>query len=153
MSQEIPMDSRIQKLVDEHRQWLKDFDNRYLTIWEKQFQNDREAALTEAVVRKTLHEQNVTVEPNESLSGNCGGPDFRCSSGTTNFFVEVTCIKEAIAEHYLKPQDVGELVQECDIFGITKAVFRECKSKAPQCSKQDGPVLVAMEHGTALPLQ
>ena len=88
-----PLNSEMQQLGDEHRRWLSSFDTQYLANWDRLFNSDDESAMTEAARRRMLQSHSVTVEPNEKLTGTCGGPDFRCTVDTSHFYVEVTCIR------------------------------------------------------------
>ena len=64
-------------LGDEHCHWLSSFADQYLRNWEKVRAANYEAAMTEAAIRRMLQVHGIAVEPNEKLSSNCGGPDFR----------------------------------------------------------------------------
>lgn len=147
-----PLNSKMQKLADEHRQWLSSFDPQHLANWERLLKADDESAMTEAAVRRILHSHHVNVEPNEKLTGTCGGPDFRCAAGASHFYVEVTCISIATAERRTGVKDGptgGD--RPLKATGMTEAIFAECQNKAPQCGNLDGPALVALGtfHSTA----
>lgn len=146
-----PLNTDLKQLANEHQQWLSDFDQQYLVNWKKLFRADNEAALTEAGIRRMLHQHGVTVEPNEKLTGSCGGPDFRCTVNGSHFYVEVTCITIATAEKRSGIKDGVTGFSPFNVMGMTEATFSECKNKAPQCSNLDGPALVAVGtfHGTA----
>ena len=140
------------ELADEHRQWFDGFDPQYLANWENLLNGDVEAAMCEAAVRRRLQGFGVSVEPNEQLTGDCGGPDFRCKVGPDHFYVEVTCISIEAAERKTDIKD--ELKRECapfNLMGMTKAIFAKCGNKAPQCANLDAPALVAVGtfHSTA----
>lgn len=138
-------------LADEHRQWLSQFDPQYLANWEKLYAADYEAALTEAGVRRLLQRHEVTVEPNEKLTGACGGPDFCCTAGEWHFYVEVTCISIDTAERKSGIEVGPREFSPFNLMGMTEAIFAECQNKAPQCANLDGPALVAVGtfHSTA----
>ncbi len=137
-------DSTIQQLAEEHRQWLKAFDSQYVVNWDRMLRNDDEGAMTEASVRRMLQHQGASVAPNESLSGNCGGPDFRCVVKGEHFYVEVTCVLASVADNHRRATNLGGGVQSVAPFAMTETIFRECQNKASQCSGLDGPALVAI---------
>lgn len=133
------------KLAEEHRAWLAAFDPQYLANWEKMLKADSEAALCEAGVRQRLQAEGVSVEPNERLTGNCGGPDFRCSIKDSTFYVEVTCISISTVEARTGlPAMPSPGMKAFPPFGMTEAVFAECVNKAKQCGNLDAPALVAV---------
>lgn len=138
-------------LADEHRVWLSSFDAQYLKNWEKLHAADYEAAMTEASVRRMLQGQKVAVEPNEKLTGICGGPDFRCYFGGDCFYVEVTCISIASAEQRTGIIDGVNGFSPFNVTGMVQAIFNNCVNKAPQCADLDGPALVVVGtwHGAA----
>jgi hypothetical protein len=133
------------ELADEHRQWLSPFNPQYLANWEKLLNNDSEAAICEAAVRRWLQASGVSVKPNERLTGNCGGPDFSCSNGVAHFYVEVACISIANAENRTSIKNESKRqFAPYNVMGMTEAVFAKCHDKAPQCANLDGPALVAV---------
>jgi len=145
-------------LADEHRQWLSRFNSQYRKNWERMLNADIEAALCEASVRRRLEDCGVTVDPNESLTGTCGSPDFRCVRGDSHFYVDATCIEITTAEVRTGIRETTGTRKEWklefapyNIMGMTDAVFAECKGKAAQCANLDGPALVAVGtfHSTA----
>jgi hypothetical protein len=146
-----PLKTAMHELSDEHRQWLSSFDPRYLKNWEKMLEADDEAALTEAAVRRMLQRHSVAVEPNEGLSGDCGGPDYRCTANGIRFYVEVTCITRAVAEKRSGIVDGTSGAAPFNVMGMNEAVFSEIQGKASQCGDLDGPALVAVGsfHSTA----
>lgn len=73
MALNTPFNQEMQQIVDEHREWVRAFDSQYLENWNRMLRNDNEAAMTEAVVRRILQRNGCAVEPNERLSGDCGG--------------------------------------------------------------------------------
>jgi hypothetical protein len=111
---------------------------------EKMLRADSEAALCEAGVRRRLVLSGVSVEPNESLTGKCGGPDFRCTCGQDHFYVEVTCMLIATAEQVsgIKLGQTGSFSP--NVWGMAEEVFDKCQKKATQCANLDGPALVAV---------
>jgi len=133
-----------QQLADNHRRWLSAFPPQYLSNWEKMLRTDDEAALCEASIRRRLELSGVSVEPNESLTGNCGGPDFRCNCKQGHFYVEVTCISIATAEKRSEIKQELSGSRPFNLWGMVEAVFAECKNKTPQCANLDGPALVAV---------
>jgi hypothetical protein len=133
-----------QQLADDHRRWLSTFHPQYLSNWEKMLNADSEAALCEAGVRRRLELSGINVEPNESLTGQCGGPDFRCSMAKHHFYVEVTCISIATAEKESGLSDESHGLIPFNLWGMAEAVFSKCMKKSPQCENLDGPALVAV---------
>jgi hypothetical protein len=146
-----PLKTAMHELSDEHRQWLSSFDPRYLKNWEKMLEADDEASLTEAAVRRMLQRHGVAVEPNEGLSGVCGGPDFRCTANGNRFYVEATCITCAVAVKRSGIVDGTSGPAPFNVMGMNEAVFSEIQGKASQCRDLDGPALVAVGtfHSTA----
>lgn len=144
-----PLNAAMNRLADEHRRWLAAFDPQHLANWERMFKADDEAAMTEAGIRRMLQRHGVAVEPNERLTGICGGPDFRCSINRAHFYVEATCIRIATAEKHSGITEEGTGVLPFE--DLTEAIFSECQSKARQCGNLDGPALVAIGtfHSTA----
>lgn len=139
-----PFNPEMQQIVDEHREWLQPFDPQYLANWNKMLRHDDEAAMTEAVVSRILQINGCAVEPNERLSGDCGGPDFRCTRNGSRFYVEVTCISIEAADNHENATDLGDGVRAVNPYAMTEAVFRESQSKTKQCSNLDAPCLVAI---------
>ncbi len=130
------------QLADEHRTWLSAFDHQYLRNWERLLNNDDEAAMAEAQVRRILQGYEIVVEPNEDLAGNAQRPDFRCLSASEKFYIEVTCIpKEVATEKTGIPDESHGLTPCCP---LNDAVFAKCKEKASQCGNLDGPALLVV---------
>lgn len=130
--------------ADEHRRWLSQFDPQHRANWEKLLSSDYEAAVMEASVRRVLEHHGVRVEPNERLTGECGGPDFRCSIGGQRFYVEVTCISIATAARKSGIEVGRRKFSPFNVTGMIDAIFSECMNKAPQCANLDAPALVAI---------
>lgn len=140
-----PTDSQIWvTLASEHQDWLSQFDPQYLRNWKKQFNSDSESAMAEAAIRRRLQRWGMTVEPNEALTGKCGGPDFRCTHSRGHFYVEVTCIRVPTAEKRFGNGANPSGFSPFNLWGMVDAVFNECQSKARQCGGLDGPALVAV---------
>lgn len=139
----------IVRLECEHARWLEAFDSRHLVAWKKLLDDDYEAALTEAGVRRLLQEQGVAVEPNtfQNVVGKC--PDFRCEIGGSRYYVEVTCIKIATAR---RKTGISDKPSGASMYSpLTEAIQAECKSKTRQCAGLDAPILLAIGtfHGFA----
>lgn len=133
------------QLADEHRQWLMGFEPLYRVQWDKMLANDDEAAMCEAGVRRKIQELGLSIRPNENLSDGSGGPDFHCSDGVNNFYVEATCISVETAERKSEIKDEPTSgVASFKIMGMVEAVFSKCGDKAPQCANLDSPALVAV---------
>lgn len=140
--------SRQEQLINEHREWLKDFDPRYLKLWDDEFSNAQEAALCEAAVRDVMHGFGFAVEPSADLKGKIGKgsverPDFRCSKGSNAFYVEVAniSIAKATEESGLPhPEEFGKFRS----YGkLTRPVFEKARKKMTQCD-QDLPTILAV---------
>lgn len=136
------------KLESEHCRWLLAFAPQHLQKWENLRNEDYEAALCEAAVRRLLQAHGITVEPNEDLVGKAPAgtearPDFRCSRPEGAFFVEATCIsivtvvKQTGLPHPLQPvaQSYGNL---------NHAIFGKSFKKYRQCSETNLPTLLAV---------
>ena len=98
----------------------------------------------EVEVRQWLQLAGCTVSPNESLSGLCGGPDFRCERHGKRFYVEATCIEVGTAEKRTGIPFRRMGASGVDIYGMTDAILKECQGKAPQCADLDAPCLLAI---------
>jgi hypothetical protein len=135
------------QLVREHRTWLSSFRPQYLRNWEKLANNDYEAALFEAAVRRWLKTRGILVEPNEELTGSEQRPDFRCTHRQDRFFVEVACIPiaKAMEETGLPhpPKDAG-LPSSSFYKPLNDPIFKKCGKKNSQCSGTDLPTLLAV---------
>lgn len=132
------------ELEEEHRHWLSTFDRQYLRNWEKVRNGNYEAALCEAAGRRMLQSHDVTVEPNEDLSGFERRADFRCSRNKRSFLVELTCIPiaKAVEETGLPhPFQPGFRAYR----HLNDAIFMKCWDKnSSQCSGTDLPTLLAV---------
>jgi hypothetical protein len=135
--------NRYRELIDEHRRWLGSFDPQHSRNWEKLLDADREAAMSEASIRRLLQQNKNRVEPNEDLAGLKQTPDFRCGQTGKTFFVEVACIKIDTATEItgLSPRPLGQAQNYAD---LNKALFGACIRKTPQCSGLEQPALVAV---------
>ena len=92
----------------------------------------------------------ISVQPNEHLRSDGGGPDFQCDANGSKFYVEVTCVlcSTATARTGIPEEPhCGPF----NPFGMTEAIFSECVEKASQCRDMDAPTLVAIGtfHGFA----
>ena len=142
MPYSFPRSPNIVELIDEHQRWLSNFHPQYLVNWNREFDNDEEAALAEARVRRLIQGYGIDIHPNEDLTGVTRQPDFRCFRDSYKFYVEVTCIsiETAIAKTGI-PIGNHKLIA-CG--SLTPCIFSECKSKASQCGNLDSPALVAI---------
>lgn len=131
------------ELEAEHRQWLSASDAQYLRNFEKIFNADYEAAMTEAAVRRLLQGYGVSIDPNEDLTGASRQPDFFCSDQSHNFYVEVTCIsiEKAVKKTGMPDIPTGK-AQHYSM--LNDSFWSSCKGKAAQCGNLDHPVLVAI---------
>lgn len=130
------------KLAVRHRRWLSMFSPQYLANWDKMHNADYEAAMTEARIREFLQRKRILVEPNEKLTGDCGGPDFQCLAKGKLFYVEVAniSIDNATEGFGLKPNESGP----CNPAWMAEAIWAKCKGKAVQCGGLDAPTLIAV---------
>lgn len=137
----LPMNSEMQALADEHRNWLSQFDSRYLANWERLLKSDNEAAMAEASVRRRLQGFGVSVEPNEDLDTGQKAPDFKCVNNGVVFYVEVACITIETAE---KTTGIPNEPHQGSFRPINLAVFNKCINKVRQATAADAPLLVAV---------
>ncbi|MGI8982223.1 MAG: hypothetical protein ACR2FY_23570 [Pirellulaceae bacterium] len=151
MSRQFPENRHYQELADEHRQWLKSYDSRYLDNWEKLLKDNHEAALYEAAVRRNLQANGILVEPNESLTGDRRCPDFRCVLGARHFYVEVSCIPASKAEEKTGVPADRPGFYPWSPFRLIESVLSKCGNKYGQFQNLDGPALLAVGtlHGFA----
>ena len=132
------------KLVKEHLRWLAGFHPQHLHNWGNLLDNDPEAAMCEAAVRRVLQLNGNFVEPSESPNGSRRLPDFRCLQEGKVFFVEVTSISIEKATKV-----TGVLHKAIDPVAsgyesLNDAIFDACNKKTPQCSDLEHPALVAV---------
>lgn len=131
-------------LYREHRLWLTGFDPQVGKNWEKLEQQNPEAAMCEAAVRRLLEINGNLVEPNESLDGTKQSPDFRCTQSGNSFLVEVTSITKEKATVLTGLNHIPTSNYYSGVGSLTDAIFHAAKSKTPQCSNQGLPTLVAI---------
>lgn len=131
-----------QRLEAEHRNWLSCFDSRYLSNWERLLNGDEESAFAEARVRQLLDDHRVVVQPNEDIDGGKSRPDFCCTARGNKFYVEVTCIPDAVATKDTGSPDAPHGFSW--FRPLSDAIFEKCRGKAAQCANLDGPALVAI---------
>ena len=133
----------LDELECEHREWLSNFDGRYLTRFANVKSGNYEAAMTEAAVRRLLQQHGVNVEPNEDLDGSSQQPDFACTKSGAKFFVEVTCISiDKVVEETHLPYPTESGARHYSM--LNDSFWSACKGKAKQCSGLDHPTLVAV---------
>lgn len=128
-------------VIDEHRNWIKPFNNQYFENWENLLNNCDEAAICEAKTRQLLSKNNVLVTPYEDLSK--GGPDFMCEKNNKRFYVEVTCItikkmsKQTGSLHNKEgPKHI--------VHSITEILRSEITQKVQQCCNLSAPRIIAI---------
>jgi hypothetical protein len=130
-----------QELDAEHRRWLSGFDARYLSHWTRILNQDEEAAWAEAGIRRLLEGYHVSLEPNDSLTGQEERPDFLCNLNGSDFEVEVTHISVQ------KATEVTGLVEgggACNYNSLNPAISRACTFKATKCANRNHPTLLAV---------
>lgn len=132
------------QLVAKHRAWLDGFPASHRRRWDDRLQSAPESAMCEVHVRELLHENGVTVSPNEERNLHDKSPDFSCQKGTAHFLVESTCIsiesatKATGLEHCSSPGQAGNYAP------LNKAIFNKCCRKVTQCSGLRHPCLIAV---------
>ena len=142
---EIPLDTEyISDLAEEHRAWLSSYGSKHLANWDRLLKGNVEAACCEAAFRRHLISLGVIVEANEVLRANGSGPDFRCSSNGSHFYVEVTCVLRSTATQKSGILDGSTRWAAFDPCGMIDAIFSECANKASQCRDMDAPTIVAV---------
>ena len=132
-------------LIEEHRQWLAQFDPRHTKNWQQDFENNQDGAMCEAAFRRLLQINGLIVEPNRSLTNNIGGPDFRCKNNGQHFYIEATCIpREVASQEVWLPERLADITTSRVTGDLTWAVWEAAKEKTPQCANQDAPTLLAI---------
>lgn len=129
--------------IQQHRVWLKNFNERRLKRWDDLLQADPEAAICEAKTRLLMADHSVDVQPYEDLSQ--GGPDFKCSKDGRDFYVETTCISidAATRDSKLYPTDSPD-IDDSAYEEMTEKFRSEIGGKVKQCSKVEAPRIVAI---------
>ena len=129
-------------LINEHRAWLARFNEpERVRVWDDRLACEAEAALSEALVRRLLHENVYMVTPEEDLAE--GGPDFRCLQMTRHFCVETVCltidaVTEATGLSHLSRGESG-----CT--SLTERLLDTCRQHAEACARRtDAPCLLAV---------
>ncbi len=123
---------------------MSSYASRHLANWDRLRKGNLEAACCEAAFRRHLISLGVIVEPNEVLRANGSGPDFRCSSNGSHFYVEVTCVLRSTATQKSGILDGSTRWAAFDPCGMIDAIFSECANKASQCRDMDAPTIVAV---------
>ena len=128
------------KIIDEHRRWLRQFDNQHKIRFERRLKNQTESALTEAWARHLLDYQVDGLGIYEDSTD--GGPDFICRKNSELFCVEATCltIKQLCRATGLDHHHS----QGYQAYGqITQCIKRAAINKAKQCAKaKDKPTIL-----------
>ncbi|HUW56458.1 MAG TPA: hypothetical protein VMZ92_07465 [Planctomycetota bacterium] len=129
-------------LINEHRAWLARFNEpERVKVWDDLLARVPEAALSEALVRRLLHENVYMVMPQENLAE--GGPDFRCLQMTRHFCVDTVClpidvVTEATGLMHLSRGESG-------VAPLTDRLLEECRQHAEACrGVDDAPCLLAV---------
>jgi hypothetical protein len=135
------------ELIAEHRAWLDRFARVHRENWERLLRADTEAAACEAGFRRLADQNGCAVEPNEQVNERNKKPDFSCRSAAGKFYLEVTCIqiKTVIDRYGLSPsfRDLPKM-QAIESTSIVPLFFKECCSKAEQCSGMDAPTVLGI---------
>ncbi len=128
-------------IIDEHRAWLRQFNEHRLKKWEDLLKANLEAAICEAETRKLLSDHKIDVQPYEDLS--TGGPDFACTKDGKTFYVETTCIsiEAATKESELYPTDNPD-IDDSAYRDMTEKFRSEITQKSKQCRKVKAPCIV-----------
>ena len=134
-----------------HRKWLSQYDPRHARLWEKDLNNDREAALCEVQVRRVLQKVGATVRPNPASIGHSPAPDFLCTIGESQVFVEVACVtSKTMTKRTHLPEVPNKKLSGFTMTGFLDAMIQKCKKKKDQCQSDQLPTLLAI--GTFHPL-
>jgi hypothetical protein len=129
-------------LAQEHRQWLSAYDRQHLRNWEKLLNDDSEAGMCEAAVRRLLELNGNRVQPNAGLASS---PDFKCTKSGQVFFVEVTCISVEKATQETGMSNLPSRTGELETYSLLNdALWGACKHKTLQCVGLAGPASVAV---------
>jgi hypothetical protein len=99
--------------------------------------------MSEAVIWGILTDCGVTIEPNADLVSGKMAPDFKCSKGEYEFYVEATCIR---IETAAKKTDLpNPSVPGFRMYSnLNRAIFQECQNKAEQCGSVSSPCLLGI---------
>jgi len=144
MESDIPSDliGMYAKVIAEHRVWFQQFDKGRLKKWEDLLKNNSEAAICEAATRKLLSDNTIEVKPCNNYSGK--SPDYICTKGDKQFYVEVTCVS------------INKLTNKCGMppdrpadgghypFLLTDVLLGEICNKTPQCSDLNSPCILCV---------
>lgn len=130
-------------VLKRYAKFLERFDRSVARQWGNLCNNDLEAASCEAYAWGLISDLNVKVKPNGVTNSHGMSVDFQCEKDTEKFYAEVTCIKletmttTTSLTHDLPPPYTVETYTL-----PTRAIWRECRAKARQCSDWDSPVLL-----------
>ena len=132
------------KIVDSHREWLKQFNERHLKKWDDLFaKNNPEAALCEAATRQVLEEFDVDVEPYDDSSSE-PTPDFKCCKDGIVFYVEVTCIPKEVATRKSGLEEDYEKDRVCEYAPLNIPISLKAQHKYYQSKNLEVPFLLVI---------
>jgi len=128
--------------IEKHRDWLHTQDSSFLEYWNKLFETNPEAAISEAVARLMLEANGIEVRERNPYEG---GPDFLCSKNKAEFYVEVTCIMIEAASRETGLQHPPDVNGNGGCYKImTEKIRSEIANKTGQCSNLGKPCLLIL---------
>lgn len=131
------------KLIRLFLDWLRGFDEQHAANWKLLYNDNPEAAMSEATFWGVLRDCGVDVEPNADLLTSQKAPDFRCQKDGFEFFFEVTCIGiETAAIQTGLPRSTMPGARNYSL--LNRAIWNSCSKKTPQCSSVDAPCVVGV---------
>jgi hypothetical protein len=131
------------KLIRLFLNWLKGFEEQHAKNWELLYNNNPEAAMSEATFWGILQDCGVNVAPNADLLTSQKAPDFRCNKNGFEFFFEATCIGIETATEQTNlphPPEPGFRLYSL----LNRSIWNACGKKTPQCSSVDAPCVVGI---------
>jgi len=126
--------------LDKQYNWLKPFGKLRIKKWEDFLKSNPEGAICEAMTCEFLEKNRINVVPYENLS--TGGPDFLCTRGNNQFYVEVTCVTKDKVTSQTKLNDKPQ--GPCYYHLLTDVFLNEISNKTSQCSSLNNSCLVAI---------
>lgn len=131
------------RLIRLFLEWLKGFNEQHATNWGLLYNDNPEAAMSEATFWGILQDCGVVVEPNADLLTSQKAPDFRCNKDGFEFFFEVTCIGiETATEQTKLPHPPEPGARHYSL--LNRSIWNACSKKTPQCSSVDAPCVVGV---------
>lgn len=132
----------IKPAISRHLKWLQTFGSARVDQFRKTWRSNREGAICEALVAAYLHSRVGHIEPIEDLS--FGGPDYRCTTAGTAFYVEVTSLDTGSVERASWIPDNPNW-RGGSVGSLSRIMRTAVSNKVDQCSRRrDAPSLVAL---------